>query len=164
MKIEVPPPPVPSAPLNVLPRKAEPKKSVKGDIPALDEQFVRRCLVWTLVLGACLTLLVYAVNKSVGATGSFALGVLSGAALLGSEILLIGRVLEAEAAKRKGTGSARAFLALLWIGKWVPFGIALWWLTKQEWFNAFAFALGCTVFQIVIFARAAGRLLSSYRA
>ena len=154
MKVHVPPAPVPSRPLNGT--VEAPKEQREPE--ALDAKFMQRCLGWTLALGTGLSLAVWGVTNA-AAGGSFALGVILGAALLGSEIALIGRVLQAASAKKRGDAAGTLFLGMLWVLKWVPVGVGIWWLTRQSWFAAPAFAMGCLVFQIVIFAKAAGRLI-----
>lgn len=160
MKIEVPPPPVSAfaaAPmLNTAPKAAKPK-----DAELLDARFVRRSLGWTGVLGACLSLAAYSATHSGGVAASFALGVALGAGLLWSEMALIGRVLQASADAKRGKSSGKKkLLAAVWVAKWLPVAGGMWLLFRALWFVPFAFALGCLVFQVVIFAKAAGRLLA----
>ena len=161
MKVEVPPPPVSAL---SLPAVAPSRATARGEdagAPPLDAQFLRRSLGWTFALGACFCFAVWSASRSATMALSFGSGVVLGAALLGSEIVLIGKVLQAGAATKRGNNAGRAFMAFLWVSKWLPVGVGLWWLTRQAWFVALAFALGCLVFQVVIFARVAGRMLAS---
>ena len=168
-KYSVPAAPQPSfgnAPANLNPTNLQqpaPQRTASSSktVAPLDAAFLRRTYRTCAWMGPLLTLCAYAISSgSFIVTGSFAAGALLAALLLKSQEIFVRRVLRPKGSTAYAGWDKRIPLPLLLFLKYSLIAAAMCFLLRAQVITPAGFATGFMMMQLVVVARAMGRLLS----
>jgi len=145
---------------NLLRPAAQRTASSSKPLPPLDADFLRRTYRTSMWMGVLLSLCAYAVSGSLIVTGSFAAGAALAALLLKSQEILVLRALRPKGAEPYNGWDKRIPWPLLLFLKYGLVAAAMSYLVRAHLLTPTGFATGFMMMQLIVVAKAAGRLLS----
>ncbi|HVF10649.1 MAG TPA: hypothetical protein VNA16_07595 [Abditibacteriaceae bacterium] len=126
----------------------------------LDVDFLRRTYRTAVWMGALLTLCAYAISGSFIVTISFAAGAALAALLLKSQEIFVRRALRPKGSAAYSGWDRRIPLPLLWFLKYGLIAYAMSYLLRAQVLEPVGFATGFMAMQLIVVAKALGRLLA----
>ena len=126
----------------------------------LDAEFLKRTYRTSVWMGALLTLCAYAISGSLVVMGSFAAGATLAALLLKSQEILVLRALRPKGAEPYNGWDKRIPWPLLLFLKYGLVAAAMSYLVRNQLITPAGFATGFMMMQMIVVAKAAGRLLA----
>jgi hypothetical protein len=131
----------------------------------LNADFLRRVTYSSWWVGAVFAIAVFAVTKSAFLAWSFAAGEALSILMLFSQQMFVQRLASTRAGATQSDGKKQSrFPAwLLLPAKYLLLGVLIWALLRYELIQPFAFVMGVPLVQVVITAKAMGRLMMQNR-